>query len=137
VAASSLQEEEEDEKHIHLTDVVSTEPTEKKLTNEKQETLLEGLTSRPVPGGNWNPENPLDWCKSFGSRSLKTWDRLKPLIHLKPGDEGYFEGDVSIEGVTVVRTKEEAERVLKILQKSDETMFHACDTEVMGSWQSM
>jgi DNA polymerase-1 len=64
---------------------------------------------------------------------MKTWETLQPLIHLKPGDEGYHECNVEIEGVTLVRTKKEAERVLGILQSCDyESVFHACDTEVMA-----
>ena len=96
--------------------------------------LLDGLSSRPTPGGNWNPENPLEWAASFGSRSRKTWEQLKPLIHLKPGDEGYHYVplDEQVEGVTVVRTKEHALEVLEILQQADPSVFHACDTEVMA-----
>jgi hypothetical protein len=140
-AASSLREEEDNDNILATnlsveTSVAVAIAAEKKPTKKvkkQRDALLEGLTSRPVPGGNWNPENPLEWAKSYGSRSKKTWEKLQPLIQLKPGDEGYYEGTVvDLEKHTLVRTKEEAVRVLNILQNCDESVFHACDTEVMA-----
>jgi hypothetical protein len=134
-AASSLQEDEENHLVVtqHLSVETNTGMVATKPNKQQEDALLDGLTSRPVPGGNWNPENPLEWTKSFGSRSPNTWEKLQPLIHLRPGDDGYYEDTVvDMEGVTLVRTREEAERVLKILQDCDESVLHACDTEVMA-----
>ena len=95
-------------------------------------TMLEGLTSRPVPNGNWNPKAPLDWAKNFGRRSRDTAKRLKDLVKLQEGDEGYFNVDhVRVPGVTIVRTREEARIVLERLYRADKSVLHACDTEVM------
>lgn len=93
----------------------------------------EDLISRPVPNGNWDRENPLDWAKGFGRRSAEYEERLKTLVQLKPGDEGYFEVDPkeSIPGVTIVRTKEQARIAVDKLNQADRSLFHACDTEVM------
>ena len=95
--------------------------------------LLEGLSSRPVPGGNWNPADPVAWSKDFGRRSDAENERLKSLIKIGPGDEGYFEIDPneSYKEVTLVRTKEQARVVVEKLMAADPSIFHACDTEVM------
>lgn len=96
------------------------------------ESLFQGLTSRPVEGGNWNPKDPVAWAKTFGSRSPKYNEFLKPLICLKPGDDGYFDvSDMKIPKVTMVRTKEDAKIVMDRLMNADTSILHACDTEVM------
>jgi hypothetical protein len=93
------------------------------------------IKSQPKPDGNWKPDSPLEWCKSFGSRSVSYTARLESLTHLQPGDEGYFDvTDIKPANVTVVRTKEQARKVMEVLMKSkvqDPEKIHACDTEVM------
>jgi len=97
--------------------------------------IFHGLESRPIPGGTWDPENPLEWAKNFGARSLEETERLHKLANLKPDDEGYISLEEfdreKIPGVTVVRTREQAEIVLKKLMEAPLDLFHACDTEVM------
>jgi 3'-5' exonuclease len=96
------------------------------------ESLLNNLTSRPVPGGNWDPEAPLKWCENFGRRSAEYEEHLKTITQLTHGDEGYFDvSDMQVPGVTIVRTKEQASIVMEKLMSSDPMIFHACDTEVM------
>lgn len=94
---------------------------------------VERLRSRPVPNGNWNPQDPLSWTKNFGRRSVESEERLRELAQLKPGDEGYFDVNPGerIPGVTIVRTREQARKVVERLNKADPSIFHACDTEVM------
>ena len=93
---------------------------------------IQSLTSKPVPGGNWNPADPLGWTTTFGRRSLETAKHLTPLVKLRPGDEGYFDvSDMVMPGVTIVRTKEQAQIVLNHLYAADPSIYHACDTEVM------
>ena len=96
---------------------------------------LTEIKSQPKPDGMWKPDSPLEWCKTFGSRSSSDAARLESLTHLKPGDEGYFDvADIKPENVTIVRTKEEARIVMEALMKSkleDPERIHACDTEVM------
>jgi hypothetical protein len=95
--------------------------------------LFQGLTSSPVKGGNWNPKAPVVWAKDFGRRSPEYEEQLKSLIHLKEGDEGYFDAsDLEIPKVTSVRTKEEAKIVMEKLMNADPNILHACDTEVMN-----
>jgi DNA polymerase-1 len=89
-----------------------------------------GIQSRPN-GGNWNLEDPVGWSQDFGSRSPSYTERLKGLVRLGPGDDGYFEVGERVPGVTIVRTKEQARIVLEKLNQADPTIFHACDTEVM------
>mgnify|MGYP005841999163 CR=1 FL=1 len=100
----------------------------------EEEALFEGLTSRPAPSGNWDPRRPIDWASEFGRRSTEMEEYLKPLIQLKPGDEGYFPVDENekVPDVTIVRTKEQAKIVLEKLNQADKSVFHACDTEVMA-----
>jgi DNA polymerase I-like protein with 3'-5' exonuclease and polymerase domains len=99
---------------------------------ETETELFEGLKSRPVEGGNWNPAAPLQWSQTFGRRSAETAARLAPLVKLKAGDEGYFDvSNIKVPGVTIVRTKEQAQIVLQKLRDAPEGTFHACDTEVM------
>ena len=94
--------------------------------------LLEGLSSRPKTGGNWDPEHPLEWAKRFGRRSEEYEERLKSLTKLQPGDEGYFDvSEIAHPKATIVRTREQAQTVLKALWNADPSIFHACDTEVM------
>eukprot|EP00934_Nitzschia_sp_Nitz4_P000646 Nitzschia sp. Nitz4//scaffold76_size158648//152025//155439//NITZ4_002573-RA/size158648-snap-gene-0.316-mRNA-1//-1//CDS//3329557926//646//frame0 len=103
-----------------------------KERSSEESDIFEGLKSKPVPGGNWDPKNPLGWAKDFGGRSPENAERLKPLIHLKPGDEGYFDSSkITSPKVTIVRTKEQAARVMEVLMNADPKIFHACDTEVM------
>ena len=93
---------------------------------------IQNLASKPVPGGNWNPADPLGWTTTFGRRSLETAKHLTPLVKLGPGDEKYFDvSDMVIPGVTIVRTKEQAQIVLNHLYAADPSIYHACDTEVM------
>ena len=136
-AAASLEEDEDtstlanNQHQQHMSQPVTTTDS----IPQDENTLYEGLKSRPVPGGNWNPEAPLDWCKDFGSRSAETWKRLQPLIKLQPGDDGYvkYDPNETVEGVTLVRTKEKALQVLdKLMAAPRHTTFHACDTEVMA-----
>jgi len=94
--------------------------------------LLEGLTSRPVEGGKWRPENPLDWCKDFGRRAPEYEERLKSIARLGPGQEGYFDvSDLTVPNTTIVRTREQARTVVEKLMNADPSLFHACDTEVI------
>jgi len=95
--------------------------------------LLQGLNSRPVPGGNWNPQEPIKWAEHFGKRSPEKQLYYEKICHLKPGDEGYFDcSQQSINGVTIIRTKADALIALQALMNAPlETTFHACDTEVM------
>ena len=67
----------------------------------------EGIRSRPVEGGNWKVEAPLKWTEGFGRRSPEYNQILSYIIHLKPGDEGYFDvAEMQIPGIAIVRTKE-------------------------------
>lgn len=94
--------------------------------------LLEGLSSRPVPGGNWDPRRPLEWATDFGRRSPEDDHRLSTLARLHSGDDGYFDvADVTVPDVTMVRTREQARIVMQALMGADPGIFHACDTEVM------
>jgi len=94
--------------------------------------IFQGLESRPVEGGNWKPNDPLRWSQTFGRRSAKTAAKLAPLVKLQPGDEGYFyQSEVRVPGVTIVRTTEEARIVIEKLNAAPAGIFHACDTEVM------
>ena len=93
---------------------------------------LEGLSSRPVEGGNWDPEKPLEWARLFGRRSEEETERLKSLTQLKPGDEGYFDvSEIKFSQATIVRTVSDARKVMAVLMAADTSIFHACDTEVM------
>lgn len=98
---------------------------------------LEEVTVQTQPNeagaGNWDLSHPVEWSKKFGSRSSKTWSELEAQIQLRPGDEGYFDNnDFPVDGVSVVRTKEEARKVMEVLMNADPTVLHACDTEVMS-----
>lgn len=102
------------------------------LSDEEAILKAKGITSRPVPNGNWDVKRPLEWAKDFGRRSQENEKRLQELIHLKPGDEGYFDvSDMKVPKVSIVRTVEDAKKVLAKLQAADTSIFHACDTEVM------
>jgi hypothetical protein len=96
------------------------------------------IKSKPQKNGKWNPKSPLEWCQSFGSRSPSTQQRLSKLIRLQPDDDGYISpsenNSISPRNVTIVRTREQAQIVLKALEKSKQNepcRIHACDTEVM------
>jgi hypothetical protein len=93
-----------------------------------------GIRSRPKPDGKgvWRPDDPDWWYKDFGSRSIDYWKRIEPLIRLQPGDEGYFDvTGIKVPMVTIVRTVQDARTVMERLMNADESLFHACDTEVM------
>lgn len=91
------------------------------------------IKSRPVSKGNWNALDPIGWTREFGRPSKADEERLRKYACLKPGDEGYFDvSDIKVPGVTIVRTREQAEKVLEVLQAADTDLFHACDTEVMA-----
>eukprot|EP00550_Attheya_septentrionalis_P009313 CAMPEP_0198296976 /NCGR_PEP_ID=MMETSP1449-20131203/34802_1 /TAXON_ID=420275 /ORGANISM="Attheya septentrionalis, Strain CCMP2084" /LENGTH=1036 /DNA_ID=CAMNT_0043997751 /DNA_START=341 /DNA_END=3451 /DNA_ORIENTATION=+ len=93
---------------------------------------IKGLKSKPVEGGNWDQVNPVRWSENFGSRSEEYKQRLKPLISLKSGDEGYFDvTNTVVPNVSIVQTKEQAKIVMERLMNADPSIFHACDTEVM------
>lgn len=97
-----------------------------------QDTLYDGLTSRPVQGGNWVPEKPLEWCKDFGRRSPEDEERLKTLTRIDPEDEtSTAPMELQVSNATIVRTKEQARIVMSRLMSADPSIFHACDTEVM------
>ncbi len=98
------------------------------------ESFLLGLKSRPVPGGNWNPPDPLKWTKNFGKRSHQKQQYYEKVCRLKPGDESYtnsLSSSQSVEGVTIIQTREDALVALAALMASPESTYHACDTEVM------
>lgn len=133
-ATSSLDSEQSSTKEnrngVHLT----TSKIEDASSSSSSPSLglLEGLKSKPVPGGNWDPERPLEWAKNFGRRSPEYEERLQSLIRLKPGDEGYFDvSDITFPKATIVRTSEQARKVMEVLMNADPSIFHACDTEVM------
>ncbi|GMI21361.1 hypothetical protein TeGR_g673, partial [Tetraparma gracilis] len=82
----------------------------------------------------YKPEDPLYWCRSFGSRNLTAVaEQQGGSHHLRRGDEGWEEvADVSVPEVAVVTTREQAEVVLEALNSREaREAFHACDTEVM------
>lgn len=111
----------------------SNEKIEKDDDNLEKYLKEHNISSRPVPNGNWNIKNPLGWTREFGRRSKEQDDELEQRAHLKPGDEGYYDvSDLKVPGVTIVRTRDEAEKVLKTLQAAEPGVFHACDTEVMA-----
>jgi len=110
-----------------ISDTVSTE--DNLLENYLEE---KGIKSRPKPGGTWDVYDPLGWAKSFGHRSPEQEERLHSLAQLGPGDEGYFDvSEITVPGVTIVRTKEEARIVLEKLYEAPLDTIHAADTEVM------
>ena len=125
-AATNLQRHDSTGMDKRISDIPKSPDTE--------EGLFEGLKSRPVEGGSWNPQDPIGWSRNFGRRSPEYEQRLQKIIKLNPGDEGYFE-DINnrqkIPDVTIVRTKEQARIVMDKLMSSPDTIFHACDTEVM------
>lgn len=112
-------------KHDQLEDTV-----EQNIATQESELQIR---SKPKPGGNWNPNDPLGWTKSFGRRNPEHEKELLKRAHLKPGDEGYFDvNGLKLTGVTIVRTKEEARIVMKkLMSPESEKAWHACDTEVM------
>ncbi|GAX09828.1 DNA polymerase I [Fistulifera solaris] len=89
------------------------------------------INTKPKEGGNWNPENPLQWARDFGRRSAERTAALQSRIRLQPGDEGYFDvNHIRIPHVTIVRNRQDARIVTaKLMEATD--IFHACDTEVM------
>ena len=117
-----------------LGDRTRTETSKKALetSDEDSSYLLDGLTSRPVPGGNWNVKAPTKWAEDFGRRSPEYDDGLRSKIQLRAGDEGYYDvSDIKVPKATIVRTKEQARKVMKVLMNADVSILHACDTEVM------
>ena len=119
--------------HVHL--IQSDQITIRH--NDREDNTIEPIkiTSQPKLNGNWKPDSPLEWCRTFGSRSSSDATRLESLTCLKPGDEGHFDvSDIKPNNVTLVRTKEQARIVLEALMKSklqEPERVHACDTEVM------
>ena len=129
-----------DEKEVKMTQNEGYENMNMngQLIHKEEEKVLE-LKSKAVPGGNWDIKNPLEWAKDFGRRSESATKKLRQLAHLKLGDEGYipldeFHASNPIPGVTIVRTKEQAEIVMKHLMDESKSanVMHACDTEVMA-----
>lgn len=131
----SVVSQDDDPSYVHLNgeDTTSALVLDCLVANEKEVDAEVKIRSKPVPNGNWDVEDPLGWANDFGRRSKDDDERLKTLVHLKPGDEGYFETDPneSYPGITVVRTKEQARIVLSKLNEAGRSVFHACDTEVM------
>lgn len=117
-------EEHENHSNNHVSETSPNNPSGKKLT----------LQSKPIPGGNWNPDEPLKWCENFGRRDPKYEKDLLLSAQLKDGDEGYFDvSDITVKGVTIVRNKAQAEIVMQRLMSAEsEKAIHACDTEVMA-----
>ena len=95
--------------------------------------LLEGLKSRPVPNGNWKPgKSSCEWAKDFGRRCPEYDKEVKERARLLPGDEGYHDvSAMKVPKATIVRTKEQARKVMEVLMNADPSILHACDTEVM------
>ena len=110
----------------------TTITTSSTLSSVEEFLNAKNLKSRPIPGGNWDLEWPLEWTKDFGRRSEECDKKLQKLTHLKPGDEGYFDvSHIKVPRVSMVRNVEDAKKVLAKLQAADPSIFHACDTEVM------
>ncbi len=120
-------EDEENEFDVH-----TAKDLEKEIISSSASFELD-LKSKPKPGGNWNPEDPLAWSQNFGRRDPNTEGDLFLRAQLKPGDEGYFDvSSITVPGVTIVRTKEEAAIVMeRLMSPESEKTIHACDTEVM------
>lgn len=91
------------------------------------------IKSKPIPGGNWKPEDPLGWQTHFGGRDPAKEQELFAKAQLKAGDEGYFDiSNINVPGVTMVRTVEQAKIVMeRLMAPESQRVFHACDTEVM------
>jgi hypothetical protein len=88
-----------------------------------------GIRSRPVPGGMWNPHDPLHWTRHWGRRS-SDYDAHVQALAQQPPDPAIH--DMVLPGVTLVRTLAQAQAVLERLYAADPaTTVHACDTEVM------
>ena len=108
-------------------------------TDKAEQDIIERfkIKSQKVPNGNWNILDPLGWTKGFGRRSPAYEEHVRELACLEPGNPGYFdlsETPISLPDVTIVRTREQARKVLERLYHAiDENnpVFHACDTEVM------
>lgn len=120
-----------------LEELEDFEYTSHDTINAKDDTIHElerlGIRSRPVEGGTWNVKDPLGWARNFGRRSPEQEAYFEAVAHLKPGDEKYIDvSDITVPGVTIVRTREHAKQVVERLIQADPSIFHACDTEVMG-----
>ena len=131
----------EDEDHPPLVNTLPSRTTSPAITPNGSNTAHgidaflneKKIRSRPIKNGNWDVFDPLGWSKNFGRPSEDDERRLRELACLKPGDEGYFDvSEIKVPGCTIVRTKEDAEKVLKVLQSAGSDLFHACDTEVMA-----
>lgn len=95
---------------------------------------VNGEHNQPKPKGNRDVNDPLKWTKRFGLRSAEYEEELQSKIRLQPGMEGYYDvDDLKMPMVTIVRTKEDARKVLEKLNdpSHEGQIFHACDTEVM------
>lgn len=119
--------------HQHNSDNNKQDDNNESNKNKVEDSIA--VKSKPKKGGTWDPTNPLQWCKSFGSRSPSDDERLATLTNLHSGEEGYHDiTNIQVPDVTIVRTKEQA---LKVLQKLMEDKLanpwriHSCDTEVM------
>mmetsp|Transcript_15877 Transcript_15877/g.43921 ORF Transcript_15877/g.43921 Transcript_15877/m.43921 type:complete len:1174 (+) Transcript_15877:74-3595(+) len=138
-ATPALEEiETKNNKTMFFAEQAPPSSTVNAMNGDKDESeLFHGLKSRPIEGGNWDPNASLAWTKDFGRRCPEYEKRCrdgKSFTKLKPGDEGYFDVsdiDARISNATIVRTKEQARIVMEKLMNSDPSIFHACDTEVM------
>lgn len=122
--------EENEHRPISTKDSITTSTTPISLDNPTDITIR----SKTKQGGNWNPDDPLAWCQDFGRRNPKIEKELYLKAQLKPGDVGYFDvSTITVPGVTMVRTKAEAEIVMKrLMSPESQKAIHACDTEVMA-----
>ena len=120
--------EDEDNNNSNLSSISSKDI--KATTPTKPEVIIK---SKPKKGGNWNPKKPIEWSKNFGRRDPEKEKELFQKAQLKPNDEGYFDvSTITVPGVTMVRTVEEARIVMKqLMSKESQKAIHACDTEVM------
>lgn len=126
-----------DTENEHDISIVIQKKNKKKTEKiEDEDPLFANIESRPKPGGTWDPSNPLGWAKDFGSRCPTETAKLHKLACLRPGDEGYISLDEfhakKLKGVTIVRSKEDAEIVMEKLMSAPPDVMHACDTEVMA-----
>ena len=129
---SDAQDSEELKDYIAWTVPSDNDTTPRVPLEELDAALFDGLKSRPVEGGMWRPEAPMEWAQNFGRRSREMAEHLQKLVKLEPGDEGYFDvSNTKVKGATIVRTVEDARTVLKALYDADPSILHACDTEVM------
>ena len=134
--AYSIHEDESDQNivsaYYEVSSLTSSPPTHDTTSPPPEQEVT--IKSKPIPGGNWNPDDPLGWSKNFGRRDPEIEKELFQKAQLKPDDEGYFDvSKINVPGVTIVRTKAEAEIVMKrLMSPESKNAIHACDTEVMA-----